>query len=67
MKVQSFYDQIRHEFMDSSQEYCCYCSEERSGISCCGENHWVEFKDLDKDSQDLIINYEFDKAYKDLQ
>lgn len=63
MKSKDFYEQIREEFMDSSVEYCVYCSEERSGMSCCGENHWVEFKDLDKDSQDQIINEEFDKAY----
>lgn len=67
MKSKTFYEQIREEFMSSSQEYCAYCSDERSGMSCCGENHWVEFKDLDKDSQDQIINAEFDKAYGEKQ
>ena len=65
MKSKSFYEQLRAEFMDGNNaEYCAYCSEERCGMSCCGESDWVQFKDLDKQSQDAIINQEFDKVYE---
>lgn len=37
-------------------QYCCYCVEKRDGkIGCCGENHWIEFRDLDDDTQLEII------------
>ena len=64
MKSKSLYEAIRAEFMNSSQEYCCYCLEHRSGMSCCQENHFVEFKDLYPEDQMEIINEEFDKAYQ---
>ena len=63
MKMQSFHDELRAEFSNSSQEYCAYCNDERSGMSCCGENHWILFGDIEKDSQDAIIQAEFDRVY----
>jgi hypothetical protein len=37
-------------------QYCCYCVERRGEkMSCCGENHWIQFKDLDDDTQLEIV------------
>jgi hypothetical protein len=36
-------------------EFCAYCLEERNDKrSCCQENHWVEYKDLDEESKNLL-------------
>jgi hypothetical protein len=36
-------------------EFCAYCFEERADKrSCCQENHFIEFKDLDKKTQDYL-------------
>jgi hypothetical protein len=67
MKSKSFYEAIRAEFMESDQEYCCYCGEPRSGMGCCQENHFVTFKDLYPEDQQAIINAEFDNAYKEMK
>lgn len=67
MKFKNFYEEIRSEFMASEQEYCAYCCSVREGTGCCGENHWIEFKDLENDEQDAIINEEFNKAYGEKQ
>ena len=65
MKSKSLYEVIRAEFMNSSQEYCCYCLEPKEDkYGCCQENHFVEFKDLYPEDQQHIINEEFDKAYE---
>ena len=38
-------------------EYCCYCGERRdSKWSCCGENHFETFKDMDKENQQVFID-----------
>ena len=67
MKSKSFYEAIRAEFMESDQEYCCYCLKPRSGMGCCQENHFVTFKDLYPEDQQEIINAEFDNAYKEMK
>ena len=65
MKSKSLYDVIRAEFMDSNEEYCCYCLEPKEDkYGCCQENHFVGFKDLYEEDQKYIINEEFDKAYE---
>jgi hypothetical protein len=39
----------------ANEEYCAYCIEPRMVVvSCCGENHFVLFSDLDTDSQHEI-------------
>jgi hypothetical protein len=63
MKMQNFYEELRKEFSNSDQEYCNYCNEDRIGMTCCGENHWVLFEFLEKDTQDAIIKAEFDRVY----
>jgi hypothetical protein len=36
-------------------EFCAYCLEEREDKkSCCQENHWVVYDDLDKETQDNL-------------
>jgi hypothetical protein len=37
-------------------QYCCYCVERRADkMSCCSENHWIEFRDLDDETQLEIV------------
>jgi sulfur relay (sulfurtransferase) complex TusBCD TusD component (DsrE family) len=41
---------------EANVQYCCYCVERRGEkMSCCGENHWIEFNDLDDDTQLEIV------------
>lgn len=64
MKMQSLYNEYHNEFMASSQEYCCYCLEQKTGHSCCQENHFVTFKDLYPEDQREIINAELEHAFE---
>jgi hypothetical protein len=64
MKSKSLFTQYMEEFSASSQEYCCYCCEPRSGNSCCQENHFVEFKDLYEEDQIAIIEHELQMAFE---
>ena len=42
-------------------EYCCYCFSVRGDQrSCCSENHFVEFRDLDEDTQQRIAQEEYE-------
>jgi sulfur relay (sulfurtransferase) complex TusBCD TusD component (DsrE family) len=41
---------------ESRVQYCCYCVERRGEkMSCCSENHWIEFRDLDDETQLDIV------------
>ena len=31
--------------------YCVYCEQRKESYSCCQENHFIEFKDLDDETQ----------------
>ena len=54
-----FIDGFRKE--EQNIEYCCYCFTPRAGkIGCCSENHWVEYKDLDDDTQQRIAQEEYE-------
>lgn len=45
----------------ASVEYCPYCMEERgSKRSCCSEVHFIEFRDLDDESQRQIAMDEWE-------
>jgi hypothetical protein len=36
-------------------EFCAYCLEERNDKqSCCQENHFLEFNDLDEQTQEYL-------------
>jgi hypothetical protein len=39
----------------SHGEYCCYCTEQKTYGSCCGENHFVPFGDLYEEDQEAMI------------
>jgi hypothetical protein len=44
-------------------QYCPYCMEPRNDKrSCCGENHFLEFQDFDDETQNQIIQDEYDSA-----
>lgn len=32
--------------LEDGMEYCVYCYEEKSGIGCCGENHFLTGKEI---------------------
>lgn len=36
-------------------QFCVYCGEERGDKrSCCQENHWVEYEDLDEETKKTL-------------
>ena len=44
-------------------QYCPYCMEPRNDKrSCCGENHFLEFQDFDDETQNQIIQDEYDST-----
>jgi hypothetical protein len=46
-------------------EYCPYCMNPRNDKrSCCGEVHFINFEDLDDDTQLDIIQAEYNTAFK---
>jgi hypothetical protein len=46
-------------------EYCPYCMEPRNDKrSCCEENHFINFEDLDDDTQTQIVQDEYDLGNK---
>ena len=60
--MKSLFEQYREQFSDI--EYCCYCIEARDNkSSCCDENHWIEFKDLDIEDQKAIIEEELNDNF----
>ena len=58
--MKSLFEQYREQFADI--EYCYYCLEPKGeSYSCCQENHFIEFKDLDLEEQKHIIECELDE------
>ncbi len=36
-------------------QFCAYCCDERGDKrSCCQENHWVEYEDLDEETKNSL-------------
>jgi hypothetical protein len=59
VNMKTLFEQYRDQFADIP--YCCYCLEPKGeSWSCCDENHFIEFKDLDIEDQKEIINAELD-------
>jgi len=54
-------EDLRQELMDSSQAYCCYCGEAQTSFSCCQENHFETFAEMDKEQQELFLDYEMEQ------
>ena len=47
-------------------EYCPYCLHERMGKhSCCSENHFIQFKDLEFKEQMDIAHQEWECNHKE--
>jgi hypothetical protein len=45
----------------SHVDYCCYCYEPKDDkISCCQENHFIQLKDFDHETQMEIAKAEYD-------
>ena len=50
---------LQDELIQDSTAYCCYCGMEQTSFSCCGENHFETFAQMDKANQDEILsNYQ---------
>lgn len=73
MSQQEFYETVQRQeehmkdFLETAKEefkgiqYCPYCMEPRGNkMSCCSEVHFVDFEDLDDDTQRNIIQEEYD-------
>jgi hypothetical protein len=59
VNMKTLFQQYQDQFADIP--YCCYCLEPKGeSWSCCDENHFIEFKDLDIEDQKEIINAELD-------
>jgi hypothetical protein len=59
VNMKTLFEQYREQFADIL--YCCYCLEPKGeSYSCCQENHFIEFQDLDIDQQKDIIDAELD-------
>ena len=67
MKMSTLAREMHEEFMRDSTEYCCYCYEVRSGIGCCGENHFAKYSEMDEATQQEVLAaeiYNYEKATK---
>jgi hypothetical protein len=59
--MKSVFEQYQAEFQGI--DYCCYCLEPKGAkYSCCQENHFVPFEDLDIKEQKEIIEGEIELA-----
>ena len=50
-------EELRQDLMQDSQTYCCYCGMEQTSFGCCGENHFETFAEMDKQNQDVILDW----------
>ena len=53
------------EMMTDGTQYCCYCGDEKVRFSCCGENHFQTFAQMDKDEQDEFLEAELVQRAED--
>jgi hypothetical protein len=59
--MKSVFEQYQAEFQGI--DYCCYCLEPKGERhSCCQENHFIPFEDLDIQEQKEIIEDEIELA-----
>jgi len=57
-----FIETYREEQMNV--EYCVYCNGQRQGRqSCCGEAHFVQFRDMDDDTQQRMAIEEYESHH----
>ena len=62
MRMNEYKQELLAQHKRSDQEYCYYCLEPNYGkLSCCQENHFGTFKDLDEDAQNDILEAEIEE------
>lgn len=55
---------IEYKEENAYTKYCPYCVQPKGQkFVCCSEMDWVDFKDLDDDTQLEIIKEEYDNAF----
>ena len=61
--VNNYIIEYKEQYADT--KYCPYCVQPKSNkFVCCSEMDWVDFKDLDDNTQLEIIKEEYDNAFK---
>ena len=64
MRMNEYKQELLTQHKRSDQEYCYYCLEPKyENTSCCQENHFGTFRDLDQSAQDEILQAEI-KEYE---
>jgi len=59
MRMKEYKQELLTQHMRSDQEYCFYCLEPKyENASCCQENHFGRFKELDQEGQNDILEAE---------
>lgn len=48
-------EEIKSELLNDDTEYCCYCGVVKHSFSCCEENHYEKFSEMDPYDQEEII------------
>ena len=55
---------IEYKEQYAYEQYCPYCvTPKGKKLTCCDEVDWVDFKDLDDNTQLEIIKEEYDNAF----
>lgn len=67
MKNREEYKQTIISDLKSDGPYCCYCCQPQEGkLSCCSENHFIDFGDLYEEDQKAMIDeqlFDLDQYY----
>lgn len=61
MKMKTYREQLHEELLKDTREFCCYCMKQRHGLACCGENHYVTYKDMYEDDQKEFLENELEE------
>ena len=61
MKMKNYREQLHEELMKDGREFCAYCGTERHGFGCCGEVHYVTYRDMYPDEQEQFLEYELEE------
>jgi|DEB3_MinimDraft_2_1074329.scaffolds.fasta_scaffold41692_2 hypothetical protein len=64
-KMISMREELHKDMMKDNIEVCCYCNTPRNGKNgCCGEVHFVTYKDMERQDQQAWIDSEL-QFYED--
>lgn len=64
MKMKTYKERLHEELTKETQEYCCYCGQQRYSLGCCGEVHFVTYKEMDKEWQEDILENQLEEYIK---